>query len=417
MKGFKHYTGIDEALDIVLKTMRQVDIGSETILLDEALNRVLASDIVANVNIPQADRSAMDGYAVIAEDTFGASETNPAILNLAGKVEIDKTPQIKIEKGKAVAVATGSYMPKGADAVVMVEYTKMLKEVRTQIVKAVVPGQNVSKIGEDVKKGQVVVKKGTKIQPQDIGILAALGIARVPVVIIPKVAVISTGDELIDLGEEQKETKIYDINRHLTMASVTESGGEPLDLGIAKDNPDDIRNRLKQALSSADMVLISAGTSVGEKDLIPAVLKSLEEPGMLVHGVSLRPGYPTGLAVIDGKPVISLPGYPVSNAVAFRVFAKPLIARILGTVVDVEHIVRAKMARRVATPGGLRTFVRVKISRSEDGLTAEPIMASGAGVISSLTEADALLIIPEDSEGVDEGEEVELRLLRPIKVE
>jgi molybdopterin biosynthesis enzyme len=165
------------------------------------------------------------------------------------------------------------------------------------------------------------------------------------------------------------------------------------------------------------MVLISAGTSVGEKDLIPTVLKSLEEPGMLVHGVSLRPGYPTGLAVIDGKPVISLPGYPVSNAVAFRVFAKPLIARILGTVVDVEPIVRAKMARRVATPGGLRTFVRVKISRSEDGLTAEPIMASGAGVISSLTEADALLIIPEDSEGVDEGEEVELRLLRPIKVE
>ncbi len=378
---------------------------------------MLSSDIVSDVNIPNDDRSAMDGYAVTAEETFGASETNPAMLKIVGSVDIGKAPRINVGNGEAAAVATGSYMPNGADAVVMVEYTKRLEEGGVQVVKPVVPGQNVSKTGEDVKKSQIVAKKGTKIKPQDIGMLAALGRAEVTVVRRPRVAVISTGDELIDPGEEQKEAKIYDINRYLTKASITESGGEPLDLGIAKDNLEDILNLLKQALSTADIVLISAGTSVGEKDLMPTVLNSLGEPGMLVHGVSLRPGYPTGLAVIEGKPVISLPGYPVSNAVAFWVFAKPLIARFLGTGVDFEPTVRAKMSRRVATPGGLKTFVRVRISRGKGVLIAEPIRASGASVISSLTSADGLLIIPEASEGVDEGEEVEVRLLRPLKVD
>lgn len=392
----------------------------ETVPLDEALHRVLASDITSNTNIPSADRSAMDGYAVTAEDTFGASETNPAELRITGRVRIGEIPNIKVGRGEAAAVATGSYLPRGeVDAVVMVEYTRVSGD-RLQIVKPVVPGQNVAKRGEDVKKGQVVVKKGTRIRPQDIGIIAALGVAEVPVVTRPRVTVISTGDELIDPGERRKEGKIYDINRHIIKAAVLEAGGEPLDLGIVGDNAEDIRARLKQALASADIVLISAGTSVGERDLVPGILATLGEPGMLVHGISLRPGYPTGLAVVDGKPVVSLPGYPVSNAFAFRVIVRPLLARFLGGDVDAEPTVRARLARRVAAPGGLRTFVRVRLVESGDsggaGLVAEPIMASGAGVISSLTQANGLLIIPEDSEGVDEGEEIEVVLLRPLKI-
>lgn len=390
----------------------------ETVPLDEALHRVLASDITSNTNIPSADRSAMDGYAVTAEDTFGASETNPVELRITGRVRIGEIPNIKVGRGEAAAVATGSYLPRGeVDAVVMVEYTRVSGD-RLQIVKPVVPGQNVAKRGEDVKKGQVVVKKGTRIRPQDIGIIAALGVAEVPVVTRPRVTIISTGDELIDPGERRKEGKIYDINRHIIKAAVLEAGGEPLDLGIVGDNAEDIRTRLKQALASADIVLISAGTSVGERDLVPGILATLGEPGMLVHGISLRPGYPTGLAVVNGKPVVSLPGYPVSNAFAFRVIVRPLLARFLGSDVDTEPTVRARLARRVAAPGGLRTFVRVRLVETgddESGLVAEPIMASGAGVISSLTQADGLLIIPEDSEGVDEGEEIEVVLLRPLK--
>lgn len=362
----------------------------------------------------------MDGYAVTAEDTFGASETNPAELRITGRVRIGETPNIKVGRGEAAAVATGSYLPRGGvDAVVMVEYTRVSGN-RLQVVKPVVPGQNVAKRGEDVKKGQIVVRRGTRIRPQDIGIIAALGVAEVPVVMRPRVAVISTGDELIDPGEEKTEGKIYDINRHIIKAALLEAGGEPFDLGIVRDDAEDIKERLKRALSSADVVLISAGTSVGERDLVPGILATLGEPGMLVHGISLRPGYPTGLAVVDGKPVVSLPGYPVSNAFAFRVIVRPLLARFLGTDVDVEPTVLAKMARRVAAPGGLRTFVRVRLVEAGAGegvrLVAEPIMASGAGVISSLTQADGLLIIPEDSEGVDEGEEVEVVLLRPLKV-
>ena len=379
----------------------------EIVPLDEALHRVLASDITSNTDIPSADRSAMDGYAVTAEDTFGASETNPAELRITGRVRIGEIPNIKVGRGEAAAVATGSYLPRGdVDAVVMVEYTRVSGD-RLQIVKPVVPGQNVA-------------KKGTRIRPQDIGIIAALGVAEVPVVTRPRVTVISTGDELIDPGERQKEGKIYDINRHIIKAAVLEAGGEPLDLGIVGDNAEDIRARLKQALASADIVLISAGTSVGERDLVPGILATLGEPGMLVHGISLRPGYPTGLAVVDGKPVVSLPGYPVSNAFAFRVIVRPLLARFLGSNVDAEPTVRARLARRVAAPGGLRTFVRVRLVEAGDsggaGLVAEPIMASGAGVISSLTQADGLLIIPEDSEGVDEGEDIEVVLLRPLKV-
>ncbi len=415
-KGFKHFTGINETLEIIFKSMRKQNRGNETLQLDQALNRVLASDIISDMNIPESDRSAMDGYAVISEDTFGVSENNPITLRIIGRIEIGEIPRVQIRKGEAVAVATGSCMPKGADAVVKVEYTKKIKEDKIRVVEIVVPHQNVAKTGEDVKKGQIVLKKGTKIMPQDIGLLAALGKAKVSVIRKPIVAIISTGNELIDVSENRREAKIFDINRPMTKASIISIGGEPLDLGISLDNTEEIRKRLEQALSASDIVLISAGTSVGEKDLIPDVLNSFNGPGLLIHGVSIKPGYPTGLAVINGKPVISLPGYPVSNAIAFRVLVKPLLARILETKEDNEPVVRARISRRVATPGGLRTFVRVKISKGKKGLIAEPIMAAGAGVISSLSSADGLLIVNEDCEGVDEGEEVEVVLLRPIIV-
>ena len=394
--------------------MKQIKMGKETIPLIRSLKRIIASDIVSNVNIPRADRAAMDGYAVIAEDTFGSSENNPAILKVMGKIGIGEIPMIMGGFGKAIGVATGSNMPKKTDAVVMIEYTKEERN-HLHIVRPVVPGQNVSKIGEDVKKGQVVVKKGTQTTPQDIGIIAALGCTNVKVMKKPRVAVISTGDELIDLGKTQKGAKIYDVNRHMTIASIIKLGGEPYDLGIVTDNYERIKKLLKKAIAKAEIVIISAGTSVGEKDNVPAVLRSLSGKNDLIHGVSLRPGYPTGLIVIDGKPIVSLPGYPVSNAIAFRVFVRPLIAFLLETDETFECTVKAKLSRRVANTSGLRTFVRVRLFMSQNKWIAEPIMASGAGTISSLTGANGLLIIPENKEGIDEGEEVEVRLLRHLE--
>jgi len=394
--------------------MSQIKNGKETIPLIESLDRIIASDIASNENIPRSDRAAMDGYAVIAEDTFGASENNPAIIEVIGKVGIGEIPKIMGGSGKAVGVATGSNMPQESDAVVMIEYTKVDKN-HLHIVRPVVPGQNVLKIGEDIKEKQIIVKKGTRITPQDIGILAALGITNVEVMKKPRVSVISTGDELIDLGDIQKGAKIYDVNRHMTIASIIKLGGEPIDLGIVNDNYEEIKKRLKKAITSADIVVISAGTSVGEQDIVPSVLDSLTEKNDLIHGVSLRPGYPTGLIVINGIPVVSLPGYPVSNAVSFRVFVRPLIAFLLQTEEDLDYTINAKLSRRVVNTGGVRTFVRVRLFMDHDKWVAEPIMASGAGIISSLTGANGLLIIPENKEGIDEGEIVEVQLLRHLK--
>ena len=391
--------------------MKQISINKQKISLNESLDRITASNIISNVNIPSVDKAAMDGYAIVAEDTFGSSQNNPAIFEIVGEVGIDEIPKIIGGIGKSIAVATGSNMPKKTDAVVMIEYTNVQRG-DLQIVKPVVPGQNVSKIGEDVKKNQVVLKKGTRITPYDIGILAALGYKNVEVMQRPKVAVISSGDELIDLGEIQKNAKIYDVNRHMAKASIIKSGGDPIDLGIVKDDFEEIEKRMKQAISISDIVVISAGTSVGEKDIVPTVLTSLSGKNKLIHGVSLRPGYPTGLIVIDETPIVSLPGYPVSNAIAFRVFVRPLIAFFLETNENFESSIKAKLSRRIANSGGLRTFVRVRIFMDKNELIAEPIMASGAGVISSLTRANGLVVIPEDKEGIDEGEKVEVRLLR-----
>jgi len=415
MVGFKSSTNANTAVQMLLKRLKTITPTAQEVSLHLSLNRIAYEDITSKNNIPVSDKSSMDGYAVSAEDTFSASETNPLILRIVGKVNIGTFPSITVKHGEATEIATGAYTPKGANAVVMIEHSTKLSNNRVQVIRPVVPYQNISRLGDDVKKGQIVLKKGLKVKPQDIGLLAELGVSRLNVVEKPRVAVVSTGNELIDITQESKKSKIFDVNRHMTIASVTDLGGEPLDMGIVKDEFDAIKNLLLKSLSLADIVIVSAGTSVGEKDLVPDVLDSLDRKGMLLHGVSIKPGYPTGIAIIKGKPVISLPGFPVSNFMAFNVIARPLIAHMLGTRVDPEPSVRAKMVSRVTNSGGFRVFVRVKIMRSAEGFKAEPIAASGSGILTSLTNADGIVTIPEDREGLDEGEDVEVTLLRPIR--
>jgi len=417
MRGFKQTTKADRALRIFFDALQAQRLESEYVLTSEALNRVLAEDIVANVNIPAFDRAAMDGYAVLAEDTYGASQTNPAILRIIGKVDMGVPPSFKVSRRESATITTGAPMPADADSVLMMEYTKKISGVEIEVYAAVTPGENVSRAGEDVQRDDIVLRSGMRLKPQDLGMLAALGFTDVSVVRKPKAAIVSTGNELVESGVSAEPGKIVNINRLILSALVEELGGTAIYLGIAGDSMDEITSQIKKGLADTDIVLVTGGTSVGESDLVPEAINSLGKPGMVVHGVSIRPGMPTGLAVIDRKPVISLSGYPVAAMIGFNTFVRPLLLKLLGTEEEPMAEVVAKMPRRVASTAGARTFVRVKVKHIDGEYVAEPIRSTGSGLLSSMTKANGLVIIPEEKEGIEAEEEVKVILFRPIETE
>ena len=417
MKGFAKLTPIDEALKAFFAKFHVDKLPSEEVPISATLNRVLARNIVCPRDVPPFDRSAMDGYAVRAEDVFGVSETNPVVLSLKGSSTVGKPPTEALKKGEAMRIATGAPMPKGADAVVMVEYTESTGSDKVEVYRPVAPGENVSSRGEDVKEGQLILRAGTFIKPQDIGIMAALGLTRVEVTKKPIVAVLSTGDELVDIGSEPLPGKIVDSNRPTLLAMVEASGAEPMDLGIVPDERDLTAKRIGDGLASADLVLASGGTSVGEGDLLSDVVNSLGQPGVLVHGMAMRPGRPTALCAVGGKPIVLLPGFPVAAMIAYEIFAEPIILKLLGASSRLYErpTVRAEALRRVPGSLGNRSFVRVLVMEKEGRLVFEPLRATGSGVISSMVRANGMLVIREYKEGVEEGELAEVILLRPIE--
>jgi molybdopterin molybdotransferase len=413
-RGFKEATRIEEARRIFYEALQTVSLPSETISLQGSLNRILAEDVGADASVPAFEKSAMDGYAIVAEDTFGSSQTNPSLLKLVGESRIGELPTKTLGKGETIAIATGAPVPQGADAVVMIENTKRLDTGDVEMYAAVTPGENISHIGEDVKQGTVVLEKGRKLKPPDLGLLVALGRQTVSVVRRPKVAILSTGNEVSESGPVTSG-RIVDVNRPVLMAMVEECGGVPLDLGIAKDDADEISKKLKRGLISADLVLVTAGTSVGKGDLVPDVINALGKPGMLVHGIAMRPSLPTGLAVVNGKPIVSLPGLPVSAMIAFSTFVQPLILRMLGTEQDPQPEIRARATKRIVGVPGFRTFIRVLVREKEGKLFVEPLRAPGSGILTTLTRANGMVVVPENVEGYDEGAEVEVQLFRPVE--
>ncbi len=413
-RGFKEATRIEEARRIFYEALQTVSVPSETISLQGSLNRILAEDVGADASVPAFEKSAMDGYAVVAEDTFGSSQTNPSLLKLVGESKIGELPMKTLRKGEAIAIATGAPVPQGANAVVMVENTKRVDTGDVEMYAAVTPGENISHIGEDVKQGTVVLERGRKLKPPDLGLLVALGRETVSVMRRPKVAILSTGNEVSESGPVTSG-RIVDVNRPVLMAMVEECGGVPLDLGIAKDDAEQISKKLKRGLSSADLVLVTAGTSVGKGDLVPDVINALGKPGMLVHGIAMRPSLPTGLAVVNGKPIVSLPGLPVSAMIAFSTFVQPLILRMLGTEQDPQPKIRARATKRIVGVPGFRTFIRVLVREKEGKLFVEPLRAPGSGILTTLTRANGMVVVPENVEGYDEGAEVEVQLFRPVE--
>jgi len=415
MRGFKSTARIDEARQRFFSALRFEKPAVESVPILEALGRILGEDVRSQVDVPPFYKSAVDGYAVHGEDTFGALRTNPSILTLIGEIEAGDKPDLEVKRGETAKIATGAAVPKSADAVVMLEYTKTIDLHRIEVWTPVTPGENVTRKGEDVHAGEIVLKKGVKIRPQDVGILVMLGKTTVNVVKKPSFSVFSTGDELVESTKDVEAGKTVDVNRPILLSMIREAGAIGLDRGIVKDQFEDIRRKTEEGLAEADAVVVTGGTSVGARDLVPEVVNSIGKPGMLVHGVSMRPGMPTGLGVVNRKPVVSLPGNPVAAMIAFEVFVKPLISRLMEAQEESTPKIMGRLTRRIASVQGFRTFNRVLVRRLGDQLSVEPIRLTGSGILTSMTKANGILVIPEDVEGYEAGEEVEVSLLRPVE--
>jgi putative molybdopterin biosynthesis protein len=357
----------------------------------------------------------MDGYAVKAEDTFGAEEDNPIALKVVGKVEAGDVPAIEVERGTAVEISTGAVIPKGANAVVMVEYTSRDGD-NVLIFKPVPPGANIMSAGSDIMAGELLVRRGTKLTAREIGVLASAGFDSVRVVKKPVVAVISTGNELIDPGEKLEFGKVYDVNTYTIGAGILENGGIPVFLGIARDNAEEIRSKIAEGLEIADIVILSGGTSAGIGDMIYRIIGEFGE--VLVHGVAVKPGKPTVIAVASWngktKPIFGLPGYPTSALMIFEIFVAPLIRLMSGLPGEEHKIVKARVPIKVFSAIGRREFLPVNLVEGERGLMAYPL-TDYSGAISTLAEADGFVEIPENKVFLEEGEEVEVRLFGEIK--
>ncbi len=407
---------VDEARDKIISTLKdhgygEGKIGTEIITSESALDRVLAESLQAAMDLPPFSRSTVDGYAVRAEDTYGTSESFPGIYKVVGKVLMGEQPRVKAGKDDVVEIATGGMLPQEADAVVMIEETESFSEDSILINAPVSPGENVIKAGEDVVKGEKVFEKGQLIRKQDIGALAALGITEILVYKQPKIGIVSTGDEVVEPSRELSPGKIRDINSWALKSTSLDAGAVPLLYGISPDDKDELMARVKKAVSETDLVIISGGSSVGERDVSYEVIDSLgkETGGVIFHGISIKPGKPTIFGMVDDKPVFGLSGNPVSAMVTFELFVKEGINVLKGQKRQLPTpTIRGTLTRNLSSKGGREDYVRVKLEKDAKGnIKVVPVLGE-AGLIFTLTEADGLIRIPQNTEGIMSGEEVEV---------
>ncbi|MDW8039852.1 MAG: molybdopterin-binding protein [Nitrososphaerota archaeon] len=408
---FRRLLTLEEAKQAIQKYFEAKPLGVEETPLLEAFNRVLAEDVVAEMDIPSFNRSTVDGYAVKAEDTFGAAENKPAKLKLCGTVNVGEKPKITVKRGTAAEIMTGAPMPEGADAVVMFEDTER-KNGEVYVYTAVTKDENVMKAGADIKRGETIARQGQFLTSREIGAIAAVGRAKVKVYKIPKVAIFSTGAEITEPGKPLAPGKIYDINAYSLSAAIQESGGKPVYLGVFPDDPVELEKALKTALASADMVVTSGGVSVGPRDVMPTTLSQLGKPGVIVCGIATKPGKPTTVAVISGKPVFALPGHPTSALLIFHLLVRPIIERAAGKKPTENTTIKALTSVRMFPARGRKTFVTVKLKRDSGRWVAEPVPTGLSGAITTILRADGFVEIPENQQFVDEGEEVTVYLLR-----
>jgi molybdopterin molybdotransferase len=399
-----------EALKILLGV---APVGAERVASVHARGRVLAEDLHSTVDLPHFHRAAMDGYAVRAKDTFGASQSLPAYLKLAGVMEMGKEAAQVLNTGEAIRISTGGMMPPESDAVVMVEYTDETDGGLVEIHRGVSPWQNVIQIGDDIKKGELVFPQGRRLRAHDLGALTGVGISSIAVVKRPRVALISTGDEIVDAETEPRPGQVRNINQHSLVGLIEECGGELRDLGVVRDDRAALKEAIGAALAWGDLVLLSGGSSMGAKDIALETILSFPDAEFVFHGISIAPGKPTIFARACGKPILGLPGYPVSALVIFDLFGAPLIRRLGGENIDVlqrfSRSARAVLKTNVASQIGREDYVRVTLEREAGKLLAMPL-PSKSGAIFTLVKADGMVRIDMNQDGLEQGEEVEVIL-------
>lgn len=381
----------------------------EALPLHEALDRFLAADLHAPGDLPAFPRATMDGFAVRAADTYGASEGLPAYLTLCGEVPMGRAATLQVGPGQAARVHTGGMLPPGSDAVVMVEHTQALDAATVEVVRAVAVGEHVIPVGEDVRAGALLFPRGHRLRPQDLGGLAGLGLHRVQVAARPSVAILASGDEVVPADQAPGPGQVRDINSYTIAAMVRRAGGKPRPRGIAPDDARALSTLARAALSASDMLVISAGSSVSTRDMTAGVIAELGAPGVIVHGVAMHPGKPTILAVADGKPVFGLPGNPVSSMIACELFVVPALRRLIGAPAAVAATTAARLALNIASQPGREDFVPVRCVRREGELWAEPVFGK-SNLIYTMARADGLVRVPLDLAGLYAGAMVEVSL-------
>ncbi len=400
-----------EALKNFLENLPPAKPRSEKTQTAQALHRILMQDVFAPEPLPAFSKSTVDGYAVQAADTYGANETLPVYLPSIGEVPMGSPPNFVLSPGSTCLIHTGGMLPDGADAVVMLEHTQMARQDEIEVYKSVAVGENIIEAGEDVRIGEKVLPSGIRLRPAEIGGLLALGILEIPVAVQPVVGILSSGDEVIDAAKKPLPGQVRDINSHSLAALVEAHGGKPRLYGIAPDDITVFDPLIQRAYQECDMLIITAGSSASSRDLTAEVIQKLGDPGVLVHGVAVRPGKPTILAVCNRKPVIGLPGNPVSALVIATLFAVPVLEQIAGLAhPGTMHFVNAVLQTNVPSAAGREDYVPIRLSNQSGKLFADPIFYK-SNMIFSLAQADGLLRIPAQAVGLNMGELVDILLL------
>lgn len=400
---------LEEALETFTTALRPID-RTEYVPLSQALGRVLVEHVYSADSIPSFSKSTMDGYAVRSRDVAGASETIPVLLQVVGDLRIGEMPDWRLQAGQAAPIATGAPLPMGADAVVMIEYTERFDAATVAVYRSLAPQENVLRIGEDVEAGEIILSTGHELRPGDLGALAATGCETPSVFALPKVGIFSTGDELVPPGATLLPGQVRDINGFTLAGQVNRCGGIPALLGILPDDEDKIRSALVSSIPHFDLILLSGGSSLGTYDLTERVLNSLGEPGVLVHGLSVKPGKPTILSAVNGKGIIGFPGHPLSAMMISELLIPPVLAHLSHRTAHKRERVRAVLTRSLRSQVGRTEYVQVHLDTDEDRtLLASPLLSKSA-MISAVAKASGYIVIAEGSEGIRQGTEVEVLL-------
>lgn len=412
---FRKLMTLDEAKQVIDQYFKPTPLGDEDVALLEAYNRVLKENVVSKLDIPPFNRSTVDGYAVNAEDTFGADENQPVRLKITGAVNVGEQPNLALGKSEAFEIVTGAPLPEGANAVVMIEDTERENDL-LQVYVAVTSNENVMKKGSDIRIGETVLNAGQVLGASEIGVLAALGLTKAKAFKPPIVAVISTGGEVTEPGKPLPPGKIYDINAYSLSTAVIECGGKPVFFGVVPDDKAALTRALSTAVVSADIVITSGGVSVGPKDFTPQIVDSLGKPGLIVYGIAIKPGKPTTVAFIGDKPVFSLPGHPAAALLNFFLLVRPIIQRLSGRTPSEVRSIKAFAGARMFSAKGRRTFVMVQLVLDPETcrLIAEPVESGASGAITTLAKADGFVEVPENQQFIDGDEEVSVKLFRNV---